>query len=670
MSRWRSLVAGLAAGALVALGPSPVGAALAVDRIAGPDRYATAVAVAASAVPGVGGTVVVVNGDDPADALAAGPVAARLGPAPVLLVRRDSVPSATATELARRAPTDVVVLGGPAAVSDAVVASLGAGGARVRRLAGADRFATAAAASAATFPATPPVAYVANGLAFADALAGSAAAALAGGPLLLVRADGVPAASADELMRLRPGRLLVLGGDAVVPTAVLIELSRLVGVPVTRLAGPDRYTTAAAVSAESFPAGAASAFVASGVTASDALAGAAAAAARRAPLLLTEPSCLPDATASELARLGATSLVVLGGEAAVSAAAASGTPCRAASGVLGLTEVGRFEQPIEVLAGPSGAVVVERVGRLRRLADRQVVLDVAARTTAAGERGLLGAAFSRDGTFVYVHYTDLAGDTTLDEYRLRADGTADPATRRLVLAVDQPYSNHNGGQLAFGPDGRLYLGLGDGGGAGDPDDRAQDLGSLLGKILRIDPRPSGAQPYGIPPDNPFVGRAGARPEVWAYGLRNPWRFSFDPDTGDLWVGDVGQGAREEIDLGRPVAPLRGADLGWPRFEGTLAYRGGAAGVAPVYDYPHSGGRCSVTGGHVVRTPALPWLVGAYVFGDFCAGNLQALRVGADGSVGVSDLGVRVPRLSGFGVDGNGRLYAASLDGPLYRLDRA
>ena len=233
--------------------------------------------------------------------------------------------------------------------------------------------------------------------------------------------------------------------------------------------------------------------------------------------------------------------------------------------------------------------------------------------------------------------------------------------------MDQPYSNHNGGNLVFGPDGYLYIGLGDGGSGGDPHGNAQSLGTLLGKMLRIDPRPSGDSPYGIPPDNPFVDTQGARAEIWAYGLRNPWRYSFDRSTGDLWIGDVGQSAWEEVDR-QPASSDGGENYGWNVREGSHPYADGSApdAVDPVYDYPHSDGGCVVTGGYVYRGAAIPDLVGAYVFADFCLGTLEVLRHDGDTAV-VTDLGPTVQAVSSFGEDAAGELYVLSLAGGVYRV---
>jgi glucose/arabinose dehydrogenase len=256
---------------------------------------------------------------------------------------------------------------------------------------------------------------------------------------------------------------------------------------------------------------------------------------------------------------------------------------------------------------------------------------------------LLGLAFTPDGAHLDVDYTDLRGDTRVVEYAMRG-ARADPRSARQILFVDQPFANHNGGNLVFGPDGFLYVGLGDGGSAGDPNGNGQALDTRLGKILRIDPRRDGRSAYTVPTSNPFAGDAAARPEIWAYGLRNPWRFSFDRATGDLWIGDVGQASREEVDV-QPASSGGGENYGWNAFEGTLPYGGQTVTgtVTPVYEYGHSDGRCAITGGYVYRGSAIPGLDGAYVFGP------------------------TVPALASFGEDRQAELYALSLTGDIYRL---
>lgn len=356
------------------------------------------------------------------------------------------------------------------------------------------------------------------------------------------------------------------------------------------------------------------------------------------------------------------------------------------SGGVALEEIGEFESPV-FLAQPEGdpaLYVVEQTGRIMRTAPSGKVstfLDISREITAGGEQGLLSVAFSpdfsRSGLF-YVDYTNRAGDTRVVEYQRsrRNPAAADPGSARVLLAVDQPFANHNGGLLLFDREGNLLIGLGDGGAGGDPDRNGQDLSTLLGKILRIDPTPSRrVDPrlrfeYSIPPDNPFVEREGARPEILAYGLRNPWRFSLDRRGGGLWIGDVGQSALEEIDY---VGELgAGANFGWSAFEGTERFNldeEARNALAPVHTYGRDEG-CSVTGGYVVRDRRLETLYGRYLYADFCQGQLRSFSA-ADAVPGpVADdsaVGLQVPSISSFAEDQRGRIYAISLDGPVYRL---
>jgi glucose/arabinose dehydrogenase len=338
-----------------------------------------------------------------------------------------------------------------------------------------------------------------------------------------------------------------------------------------------------------------------------------------------------------------------------------------------LEQVATLDQPLALAirhVDPT-LYIAEKTGRVMAIRDGHVdttpVLDLSRRVSLGGEQGLLGLAFSPTGQYLYVNYTDALGDTRIVQYAMNGD-RAVPASRREILAVDQPFDNHNGGDLVFGPDGYLYIGLGDGGSGGDPRGNAQSLATLLGKMLRIDPRPRGDQPYAIPPDNPFVDDADARPEIWAYGLRNPWRYSFDRATGDLWIADVGQSAWEEIDR-QPAGAPGGANYGWNLLEGTHPYTGKApeGAIPPVYEYAHAQGGCVVIGGVVYRGAAIPELDGAYLFADFCRGDLEALRLGADDSVEHAVLGPTVPDVSSFGESADGEVYVLSLAGGVYRL---
>jgi glucose/arabinose dehydrogenase len=337
-----------------------------------------------------------------------------------------------------------------------------------------------------------------------------------------------------------------------------------------------------------------------------------------------------------------------------------------------LVQVAELQQPVAMAVRPGdrAVYVAEQTGAVRALragkVDPTPVVDISDQVTAGGEQGLLGLAFSPDGRFLYLNFTDTDGDSRVVELTMRG-GRADPGSLRLLLRVDDPFANHNGGQLAFGPDRLLYIAFGDGGGGGDPEGNGQSLGTLLGKILRIDPRPAGGRPYRVPSGNPFVGRGGARPEIWAYGLRNPWRFSFDPATGDLWIGDVGQNAWEEVD--HEPARSGGRNYGWNRREGLHAFEGErpAGAVDPVIEYGREGGACTVIGGSVYWGRRIPGLRGAYLYGDYCAGWVRAARVRGGRVAEQRDLGLSVPNLTSFGVDPAGELYAMSLAGPVYRL---
>ena len=347
---------------------------------------------------------------------------------------------------------------------------------------------------------------------------------------------------------------------------------------------------------------------------------------------------------------------------------------------LTLTEVASAEAPTALTyrEGADGVVVAERPGRVIPIVDGQPgepILDISDRVVTDAEQGLLGIAFSPDGATLYVSYS-LApdGDTRVDAYAMGGD-VADPGSRRELLAVEQPFPNHNGGDIHIGPDGHLYIALGDGGSGGDPMGNGQNPDTLLGSILRIDPtQPSGGSEYSIPEGNPFADGQGGAPETWLYGVRNPWRFSFDRETGDLWVADVGQDAFEEIDL-LPAADGggAGANLGWNEMEGAHPYNGGAnpeGGVLPVFEYDRSGGGCSVTGGVVYRGEAIPELTGAYLFTDYCVGQIRGLRARDGQTVEERTFDAEAGALVSFGEDAAGEVYVLSLDGPIYRIDAA
>ena len=305
-------------------------------------------------------------------------------------------------------------------------------------------------------------------------------------------------------------------------------------------------------------------------------------------------------------------------------------------------------------------------------------LDISNRVGTDGEGGLLGLDFSADGSLLYVSYTDTDGTSVIAEYGMDGDTVVDDS-ERVLLEVEQPFSNHNGGQITIGPDGFLYIALGDGGSGGDPLGSGQDTATLLGSILRIDPtRPTADTPFGIPAGNPFVDQPDGRQEIWLYGVRNPWRFSFDADTGDLWIGDVGQGEIEEIDFLAATADQpagRGANLGWNILEGERPFSGEEPPpdlIGPIAWYGHDNGRCSVTGGYVYRGGRIEELTGVYLFGDFCSGEVFGLRRFADGRTTQApvtfdgDLG----QIVSFGQGPGNELYVFESGGTLYRIQPA
>jgi len=310
--------------------------------------------------------------------------------------------------------------------------------------------------------------------------------------------------------------------------------------------------------------------------------------------------------------------------------------------VVALQQIAEVEEPIgmAVRPGDTALYVIGQDGTVFRIAvasdgGAQVddVADLTDKTSADGERGLLGIAFSADGTLAWLDYTDNAGNTVVAEYPVAADGSFDVGAERVLLNIGQPYANHNGGDLQLGPDGMLYVAMGDGGAGGDPQRRASDPTKLLGKLLRIDPTPSGDAPYTIPADNPFatgsMGDVAGAPEVWAWGLRNPWRIAFDPVTNELWIADVGQNLVEEIDAVGPTADHPagwGANFGWSAYEGNNRFNDDVADpgnlIFPVWTYTHDEG-CSISGGEVYRGTAIAGLQPAYVYSDYCGGELWA-----------------------------------------------
>lgn len=339
-----------------------------------------------------------------------------------------------------------------------------------------------------------------------------------------------------------------------------------------------------------------------------------------------------------------------------------------------LEAVGRATKPVDVLRrrGDRNLYVMEQGGRIRLLnaaGTGRVVLDVSSEVSGGNEQGLLGGAFSPDGSLLYVNLTNRDGDTEIREYRWSArPGRADATSERLVLEIDQPYANHNGGGMVMDSTGLLWIAVGDGGGGGDPERAGQDRNTLLGKILRIDPRADGTRAYRIPTSNPWADGVAGRPEIWAWGLRNPWRFEVDEARSRVVIGDVGQGEVEEVNVvpTSAVAP----NFGWNLREGSRPYDGGAkpeGAIDPVWEATHDDGWCSITGGVTYSGAALRRLQGTHVFADYCEGQLMSLRRSGDGYT-AGRIGVKVERPSGFATDADGELLVLSHSGNrVYRL---
>jgi glucose/arabinose dehydrogenase len=334
------------------------------------------------------------------------------------------------------------------------------------------------------------------------------------------------------------------------------------------------------------------------------------------------------------------------------------------------------------LTAPDGdprLFIVEKGGTIRIVKEGSLLptpfLDISAQVSTGGEQGLLGLAFhpqyATNGRFI-VHYTDPAGDTRVSGFRASADpDVADAASEASILADDQPFANHNGGQVLFGPDGYLYIMLGDGGSADDPGGRGQSLADLLGSILRVEPLDAGG--YVVPPDNPFVSTAGARPEIWSYGLRNPWRAAFDPATGDLYIADVGQRQWEEVDVSASADGAgRGRNFGWSVMEGPACFRDSACDQdgleLPVLSYEHGDG-CSITGGYVYRGAAIPALQGYYFYSDFCQGWVRSFRFENGTAVDQFQWPTLAPggNVPSFGRDAAGELYVMSTEGVVFKI---
>lgn len=345
-----------------------------------------------------------------------------------------------------------------------------------------------------------------------------------------------------------------------------------------------------------------------------------------------------------------------------------------------------FAQPVDIThANDSTGVlyVAEKAGTVRRIVDSERVeepfLDISDRVGSSGyEQGLLGIAFPpdyADSQVMYAYYTNLRGFTVVSRFQVADNDIADPASEQVILVQEQPYPNHNGGQIKFGPDGYLYIALGDGGSGGDPLGAGQRLDTWLGKILRIDVDPNvvpEGEPYLIPEDNPLIDEEGALPEIYAYGLRNPWRFSFDAETGDMFIADVGQNEIEEINL-LPNNSDEALNFGWNTMEGSSCFlepNCDTTGLTmPILEYPHAEGSCSVTGGEVYYGQNLSDLYGTYIFADFCSGLVWQGVPGEDGTWTMSDPIQSGLAISSFGVDDQGEVYVVDLNsGIVYRLE--
>jgi glucose/arabinose dehydrogenase/putative cell wall-binding protein len=687
----RRLLASIPAVALLSVAAIPVaddGRTISADppaivRASGPDRIATAIAMSQQALPDA--EVAVVADDDTfADALAAAPLAAAHA-APVLLNPTRGLDGRVGDELSRLGVSDVVLMGGTAAQSETVEDALRERGLGVQRVAGVDRFATAGQAGSeaarvwrARGRAAGDRVLVALGQhaeparAWPDALAAGALSGHARLPILLVRPTGVPAATREAIRDLGTTRATVVGGTAAIPDRVADQL----GVPYDRIGGATRYRTAARLADAALAAGGSAAEVvaATGTDFADALAAGPTAVALGGVVVLIDGADLDASAGSQdwlVGRRGEVSRVTVAGGPAAVAEPVLGQLDRAVGGwrappLRRELVVGGLDTPLELTAPPGDdrLFIAERGGRVRVVVDGRLetFLDIRDRVRADGERGLLGLAFPPDfaasGRF-FVHYNRaLDGDTVLAEYRRSASDPDRAVTsdELIQLRVDQPAANHNGGTITFGPDGMLYLFLGDGGGAGDRFDNAQDPGALLGSVLRLDVSRTGT--YRVPADNPFASGSGGAPEVWHYGVRNPYRASFDAVTGSLLIADVGQSQWEEVDA--VSAAARGLNFGWPIMEGDHCFEGSDCDptglVRPVLEYSHDEG-CSITGGHVYRGH-IGMLRGHYVYGDFCSGMVRSFRLSDGQAIERTDW---TDQLGGgsifsFGRDASGEVY--------------
>ncbi len=660
----------------------PLPAAAAADptviRLAGVNRYSTAVEISEFHFPSGAATVFVATGTAFPDGLAGAAVAGLLD-APLLLTDPNNLPPETEAEIERLNPDNIVILGGASAVSQGVEDEL-ALIATVTRLAGSNRYLTAVEVSQYGYPGTATTVVVATGTGFADALAGGPAAVALGGPLLLTQPDVLPTAVATEIARLAPDQIILLGGTGAVSAEVETSLEGFA--EVTRISGADRYLTSVEIAQLAFPS-ADRVYVATGLNFPDALAGAAAAAGYGAPILLTATNSVTDAVRTEVAQFAPAEVVILGGTAVVGLTAehrlAFPTLPTLAEIEIDLVELeDGFDDPLLLVDRPGDArlFVVGQNGQVWSMpvggGSHTEVLDVTSIATGS-ESGLLSIAFHPgDATRMFIAFTDdnVTNDIVVREYSfpIGPATVVDPAPVATVITVPHPSeTNHNGGMILFGPDGYLYITMGDGGGGGDPFDNGQDTDALLGSILRID---VDSLPYDIPSTNPYADGEDGAPEVWVKGMRNPWRISWDGD--DLYVADVGQGEREELSVLGPDSG--GANLGWNILEGTDCYTTGSPLCAvndfvdPVIEYAHVSGTCAITGGYVYRGPVTN-LGGIYFYADYCQGNIRALRMYQGALVDTRTFADDPGSVTGFGIDGSGRVYVTSFaNGTVYRID--
>lgn len=661
-------------------------------RVGGPaDPVASALAIARDGIPAGEAARVVIGRDDAfADDLAASALA---GPDGAVLYTHgggDQPLAEGVAEAVTRLLGDgggcepggeprVLVVGGEHAVSAQAYAELEALGHCTARLAGPSRVETALAVADAV-PGASSTVLVARADDWADAATGGAFAARTRSRVLLTPTEGLHPAVAEWLATTDGVEQAVLLGGEVALSAQVADDLTAAGVAVDRVAGEARDGTAAAVADELWGDRAGAGVVLANGYREQAwthlLAVAPVAARLGYPVLVVETEQVPPATAAHLDRVGAVEVVLAGPPSMVADTVLSGPSAPDLDAVrVRLEAIGTFDSPTAMVARPGTAELwlTQRGGQVLVLRPDGVeqVLDISATVSTSGERGLLGLAFSADGGTLYLSSTDTGGTSVLDAFTVTG-GAVDEGSRWTLLRVAQPASNHNGGDLHLGPDGMLWWSLGDGGGANDQYGHGQRPDTLLGTLVRIAPTADG---YAIPADNPWPDGQGGAPEVFAYGLRNPYRFSFDAVTGDLWIGDVGQGAVEEVDLlpatadGTAITGA-GTNFGWSLYEGTEPFRGGSAeGLTfPVHEYRHgSGGVCSITGGVVYRGTAISALRGAYLYADFCAGELTGLVVDGGEAVGVRQLGASIPRPVAFATDHGGEVYVLSLQGVVSKL---